>query len=167
MLRLSARWRIVAPAGGSMSAAPAFTTSHLGLCVSDLGRSLRFWCDGLGFEKAEAYSIGDEYGPAMEVDGRVVLASQFVRKGGLAIELLCFASPGAEGRPSARRNQRGLTHLSFAVDDVDACARWLVAHGGTLVEGTRTAATGADGVQVVFVADPDGTRVELIRAAVA
>jgi catechol 2,3-dioxygenase-like lactoylglutathione lyase family enzyme len=25
--------------------------SHLGLCVSDLERSLRFHCDGLGFER--------------------------------------------------------------------------------------------------------------------
>ena len=149
-----------------MAAAPAFTTSHLGLCVADLGRSLRFWCDGLGFDKAESYSIGDEYGPAMEIDGKVVLASHFIRKGPLAIEFLCFASPGATGEPSSRRNQRGLTHLSFAVDDVDAAARWLVAHGGTLLPGTRTAATGPDGVQVVFVADPDGTRVELIRPQV-
>jgi catechol 2,3-dioxygenase-like lactoylglutathione lyase family enzyme len=146
-----------------MSAAPAFTPSHLGLCVSDVGRSLRFWCDGLGFEKAESYAIGDEYGPAMEIDGKVVLASQFIRKGTLAIEFLCFASPGATGEPSRRRNQRGLTHLSFEVDDVDAAARWLVAHGGTLLPATRTAATGPDGVQIVFVADPDGVRVELIR----
>ena len=25
------------------------TVSHLGICVSDLAASLRFWCDGLGF----------------------------------------------------------------------------------------------------------------------
>jgi len=149
-----------------MAAAPAFATSHLGLCVDDLGRSLRFWCDGLGFEKAESYSIGDEYGKAMEVEGKVILASQFIRKGALAIEFLCFASPGAIGEASRRRNHRGLTHLSFAVDDVDAAARWLVAHGGTLLPATRTAATGPDGVQVVFVADPDGVRVELIRPQV-
>jgi catechol 2,3-dioxygenase-like lactoylglutathione lyase family enzyme len=149
-----------------MAAASAFATSHLGLCVEDLGRSLRFWCDGLGFEKAEAYTIGDEYAKAMEVTGKVELASHFVRKGELAIEFLCFGSPGAVGEASRRRNQRGFTHLSFAVEDVDAAARWLVAHGGTLLPETRTAATGPDGVQVVFVADPDGTRVELIRPQV-
>ena len=26
------------------------TFSHFGICVSDLDRSLRFYCDGLGFE---------------------------------------------------------------------------------------------------------------------
>jgi glyoxylase I family protein len=31
------------------------TFSHFGLCVSDLERSLRFYCDGLGFERAITY----------------------------------------------------------------------------------------------------------------
>ena len=34
------------------------TYSHLGICVSDLDRSLRFSCDALGFEKAESHAIG-------------------------------------------------------------------------------------------------------------
>ena len=35
----------------------AYKPSHTGLCVTDLDRSLRFYCDGLGFEKANTYHL--------------------------------------------------------------------------------------------------------------
>lgn len=140
----------------------AFAPSHLGLCVASLERSLRFYCDGLGFEKGESFAIGNEYRAALEVEGEVELASQFVRRGALAIELLAYRSPGAIGAPSTRRNQLGFTHLSFEVPDVDAAARRLVACGGRLLPGTRTGAGDPSAVQIVFLADPDGARIELI-----
>ena len=34
-----------------------YRPSHVGLCVRDLARSLRFFCDGLGFEKAEGFEL--------------------------------------------------------------------------------------------------------------
>ena len=55
----------------------------------------------------------------------------------------------------------GLTHLSFAVDNLDETVQLVIDHGGSLIEGTR-AAPGAV-PQVVFVADPDGTRCELLE----
>jgi catechol 2,3-dioxygenase-like lactoylglutathione lyase family enzyme len=145
-----------------MSAAIEFTPSHLGICVENIERSLRFYCDGLGFEKGEGFAIGNEYRAALEVEGEVVLTSQFIRRGTLAIELLAYRSPGAIGAPSTRRNQLGFTHLSFNVSDVDAAARSLVACGGRLLAGTRTGAGDPGAVQIVFLADPDGVRIELI-----
>ena len=141
-----------------MSSAHSF--SHLGICVSDLDASLHFYCDGLGFEQGEAFPIDDTFSGALEVGGDVVLTSQFIRKGELSIELLHFSSPSATGEPSRRRNQLGLTHLSFTVDDVDAAAAELVAAGGTELASTRT--TG-DGIDLVFLSDPDGVRIELMR----
>src|SRR5262245_5615175 len=145
-----------------MIAAIGFAPSHLGICVASLERSLRFYCDGLGFEKAETHAVGNEYRAALEVEGEVDLLSHFVRQGGLALELLAYRSPGVVGRPSARRNQLGPTHLSFIVADVDAAARHLVACGGTLLPETRTGRGDPAAVQIVFVADPDGVRIELI-----
>lgn len=134
--------------------------SHLGICVSDLDRSLRFYCDGLGFEKAETYQIGSEFGAGLEVPGDLDLTSQFIRRDGVAIELLYYASPGFEGTPSSQRNQLGITHLSFIVDDVDESAAKLVAAGGTILDNTRVNV----GIQILFLADPDGTRIELMTA---
>lgn len=139
-----------------------FTVSHIGLCVSDLDRSLRFYCDGLGFEVAERHAIGNEFADALEVARDVVLASQFIRKEGMAIELLYYESPATHGAASTSRSQIGLTHLSFVVDDIDAAVNRLVESGGTLIETTRTKQPGID---LVFVADPDGARVELMQMA--
>jgi len=55
---------------------PAFF--HLGICVSDLDRSLRFYCEVLGFVVDESHDIGDEFGPLMELEN-VKLRSQFIQ----------------------------------------------------------------------------------------
>ncbi len=136
--------------------------SHLGLCVADLERSLRFYCDGLGFEPSAAFELDDTTVPAiargLELDGPVSVTSQFVQLGAMKIELLHYRTPQPTGRPSNNRAQLGFTHLSFHVDDVDAAAARLVGYGGTILPDTR-----ADvGVEIVFLADPDGARIELM-----
>jgi len=137
----------------------AYKPSHTGLCVSDLDRSLRFYCDGLGFEKANTYHLTRQIA---EVDPPVDVTAQFIQLGALEIELLHYASPGVIGEPSRRRNQLGLTHLSFVVDDVEARALELEAAGGTILPETRNDTTNPDTERILFVADPDGTLIELM-----
>lgn len=139
--------------------------SHFGLCVSDVDASLRFYCDGLGFSRGETFEVGDECRDALEVDGEVALRSEFIERDGFAIELLGFASPGAQGEPSRRRNQRGLTHLALYVEDLETVADRLVSLGGSRLDATRTSLPEEDGssLEILFVADPDGTRVELLE----
>lgn len=140
------------------------TFSHLGICVSDLERSLRFYCEALGFAPAESHVIGDEFGRLMELDG-VALRSQFVRRDGMAIELLHYTSPEAIGEPDRRpMNQLGLTHLSLRVDDVDAVGAAVESLGGTIVVGTRTTfELGGAPLDFLYCTDPDGTRIELMN----
>jgi catechol 2,3-dioxygenase-like lactoylglutathione lyase family enzyme len=139
--------------------------SHLGICVSDLERSLRFYCDGLGFTSGVAHHLGGEFGAALEVGPDAEFTSHFIRRDSVSIELLHYATPSVFGTPSANRNHLGLTHLSFLVDDVDAVLDRLLAHGGTLIAPTRTLIPYPNGasLDLVFVADPDGTRVELVK----
>jgi catechol 2,3-dioxygenase-like lactoylglutathione lyase family enzyme len=139
-----------------------YRPSHMGLCVSDLERALRFFCDGLGFERAERFEMDSTAVPgldqSLEVPGPVAIVSQFIQNETMRIELLHFVEPGVGGAPSQRRNQLGLTHLSFYVDDVDTAALHLVACGATVLDDTRT----SPGVELLFLADPDGVRVELM-----
>ncbi len=88
----------------------------------------------------------------------MIVQSQMITKGGLKIELLAFSSPLASGTPSESRGHRGLTHLTFVVDDVDTVAAHLVGCGGTILPATDVSV----GVRLLFLADPDGTRVELM-----
>ncbi len=123
---------------------------------------MRFYCDGLGFVPAEGYDLDEQMleglDRALEVGAPVRLRSQMITNGELKIELLHFADPPPIGEPSARRNQLGFTHLSMFVDDVDAVAAGLAALGGEVLGSTRAQL----GYEVVFVADPDGARVELM-----
>lgn len=142
---------------------PTTAASHIGICVSDLDRSLRFWCDGLGFERAERFELDDTslagLAGSLEVESPVEVVSQFVRLGAFAVELLVYARPRSAGTPSASRGQLGITHVALHVDDLDAAVARAVAAGATVIDSTR-----ADlGVRLVFLSDPDGTRVELMQ----
>ena len=141
-----------------------YRPSHVGLCVRDLDRSLRFFCDGLGFEKAEGFELdsttAEGLDRSLEVPGPARIVSQFVQNDTMKIELLHFVEPGVGGTPSAARNQLGLTHLSFYVDDLEAATRHLVECGATVIEETRA----SPGIDLLFLADPDGVRVELMAA---
>jgi len=143
----------------------SYVPSHAGVCVSDFDRAVRFYCDGLGFELAERFDLDSTQLPGLErgleVDGPVQVVSQMIVNGPMKIELLFYPGRAPVGVPSTSRGLLGLTHLSFYVDDVDRAAVRLVEHGGTLIERTR-----ADvGIPIVFLTDPDGTRVELMGQA--
>jgi catechol 2,3-dioxygenase-like lactoylglutathione lyase family enzyme len=137
--------------------------SHLGICVSNLERSLRFYCEGLGFELVASHQVGTEFAALMEVEG-VQLESRMVRRDGTTIELLGYLAPDTTG-DGARRpmNQLGLTHLSLRCDDVESVAATVEAFGGTVVRGTRTTFDlGEVRLDFVYCTDPDGVRIELM-----
>ncbi len=147
-----------------MDDVPRPVFSHFGICVSDLDRSLRFYCDALGFEKAESHEIGAEFARLMDLPD-VSVTSQFIRRDTTAIELLAFHEPVPFG-PVERRavNQLGLTHLSFRVRDVAATVARVVALGGAVVETSRTEMNLGDALlEFVYCTDPDGVRVELMN----
>jgi lactoylglutathione lyase len=139
------------------------TFSHFGVCVSDLARSVRFYCDGFGFEKAESHTIGSEFARLMGFSD-VAVTSQFLRKGTTSIELLGFTDPPPFGEKSPRAiNQLGLTHLSFRVRDVGGTATRVAELGGSILESSRTTIDlGGTALEFVYCTDPDGVRIELM-----
>ena len=141
----------------------ALSFSHLGICVSDLERSLRFYREGLGFELVASHQVGEEFGALLELDV-VELASRMLSRDGVTIELLGFDHPRPVGHRDRRpMNQLGLTHLSLRVDDVESVTERLVALGGAVVRGSRTSiAAGPSRLDFVYCTDPDGVRIELM-----
>ena len=140
--------------------------SHLGICVSDLDRSLRFYCEGLGFERAASHRVGEEFAVLMELEG-VELEPRMITRDGLTIELLGYLRPEPVGDGRRRpMNQLGLTHLSLRVDDVDTVASTIGQLGGAVVGETRTTFDLAGNrLDFLYCTDPDGVRIELMAPA--
>ena len=136
--------------------------THIGICVSDLARSLAFYRDVLGLREVGRLSTGDAAtGTILEVAG-AKLELVYLERDGFRLELLHYPSPGHVGDGKRRAmNALGLTHLSFAVDDLDAAARAIEDAGGRVLPATR--ATFQSGNRGIFTLDPDGTRIELIE----
>jgi catechol 2,3-dioxygenase-like lactoylglutathione lyase family enzyme len=137
--------------------------THLGICVSDLERSLRFYRDVLGCVEVGRLEL--QGGMADTVNGMqgVKVRAIYLERDGWRLELIEFPEPGWLG-PQAPRpmNQVGLTHLSFRVADLDGVCAQLEAAGGGLLPETRIGRS-ASRTQVIMAHDPDGVRLELIQ----
>lgn len=147
-----------------MSQAPRTRIMHVGVCVADMDRATDFYAKALGFEVRSRHQVGEAYSEVMGVPKPLNFRSQFLFKDGITVELLCFDEPGCNGTTEPRpMNQRGFTHFCVSVEDIDAVAARIVEQGGAIVPGTRKRIDGANGwfQDVVFCADPDGTRLEV------
>ena len=138
--------------------------SHIGICVSDLERSVAFYREALGFRELSRLEVsGPESEQLLALD-KVALRAVYLERDGTRIELLRFDAPGETGGPGPRPvNQLGLTHLSFRVESLDDTTAVALANGGLVLWESRinnpkyrTAA--------VFVTDPDGLRIELLES---
>ena len=137
--------------------------SHIGLCVSDLDAAKRFYCEQLGFRERHAFDVSGEHADRLLELADVDLRTCYLERDGVRLELLCFREPGHRGEGVVRpMNALGLTHLSLRVDDLDATVAALRAAGTRILEHTRIDGPGP-GTAAVFVADPDGTRIELVQ----
>ena len=143
--------------------------SHIAVCVADLDRSLHFYRDLLGLtvrlhttqqmarrpgaESAEMYQRPRE--------SRTVANVWFDDPDTAQPFLVLTSRPGSqvEGEP-IKLDQIGVSHISFEVEDVRACAEELVARGVPLA-GTLDDFTDDQGVmRTFFVYDPDGILVQ-------
>ncbi|PAU64764.1 hypothetical protein BZL41_08970 [Pseudomonas sp. PIC25] len=120
---------------------------HVALICSDYPRSKHFYTQVLGLDViAETYRAERD---SWKLD---------LRLGDSQLELFSF--PGAPPRPSYPE-ARGLRHLAFAVDDLDAAIAELNAQGVTTEPVRSDTLTGK---RFTFFADPDDLPLELYEA---
>ncbi|MDB5053226.1 MAG: Glyoxalase/bleomycin resistance protein/dioxygenase [Bacilli bacterium] len=121
---------------------------HLALTVEDMEKSLQFYCNVLGFEKA--FEIHDDENKPWIVYIKVC-PGQFIELfyGGLH-------KAGNNDKP----NQIGFNHLCLEVYDIHEIANHLKSKGLTLdVEPIR----GKDNNYQCWAKDPDGNRIEFMQ----
>ena len=134
----------------AITAATRFTTGHVGLNVSDLGRSTHFYQEVFGLDLAGQSSVAGREYAFLAQDG-VLLLTLWPQSRGTAMS----------GRP-------GLHHLSFQVDSIEQVraaeerlrALGAVIHHGGIVPHREGADSGG-----LFFEDPDGIRLEIFAPA--
>jgi len=79
---------------------------------------------------------------------------------GPTLEIYTYAR--SEPLPPGPANRRGLAHLAFEVDDVEATAAVLLDHGGSLAGAvTARSVPGVGELTFVYARDPEGNLVEI------
>jgi lactoylglutathione lyase len=134
--------------------------NHVGLCVTDLERSRRFYEELLGFGfQRELRPPDDPSARLLRLPAPLGMTACYLERDGFVLELLHFAGEGAAARPRRDRpvNEPGLTHISVSCDVADVCAR-IADYGGEVLPET-------DIELAVFVRDPDGQLIELLPMA--
>lgn len=138
--------------------------SHRGICVPDIDRSMAYY-RALGFEPAENHVLDQGYDwldTINEVEGIKLRAQMMRDSAGNTIELLKVFEPATFGsRERKPLNRFGLTHLAFWDDDPGAMATTLAERGGYFIEDAHVRTPTIELMQGV---DPDGVRIELMRA---
>ena len=138
--------------------------THIGICVSDLEASLRFYQQGLGFRLRSRLEIAGEPAATLLQLENVDLNAAYLERDGTRIELLHYRAPSHLAAETPRpMNRLGLTHLSLRVDALDATLEDLRRVGARVLQPTRLDIPGF-GAAAVFVTDPDGTMIELVQA---
>jgi catechol 2,3-dioxygenase-like lactoylglutathione lyase family enzyme len=136
------------------------TVNHVGLCVTDLDRSRAFYQGALGFQHRSDLAVPDA--PAatlLQVEPPVGLRAVYLERDGWVLELLHFDRPGNEAARPRPFTEPGLTHISFAVDDLASACTLVTEHGGEVLPKTEIPG------MAVMVRDPDGQLLELLPRA--
>ena len=150
--------------------------SHIAICVADLERSLEFYRDILGLTvklhttQDMAERPGAESAEMYERPrtARTVANVWFDESHSPQPFLVLTSHPGDQvsGEP-IKLDQKGISHISFEVENVQAYAKELIAKGVPLA-GTMEDFTDSSGnVRTFFVYDPDGILVQFDEGLLA
>lgn len=135
--------------------------NHIGLCVTDMARSRRFYEEVLGFEYWRELEPPDEMtSKLVDLPPPLGVKAVYLRQNQFVLELMDYTEAGAQA-PARQRvmNEIGLTHISVSVHDIDATAAKAVECGGSVLEETNL------GGLAVMIRDPDGQLLELLPMA--
>ena len=139
---------------------------HTGYTVSDLDRSLAFYCDLLGCEVIATQEKQGGYLAAIVgyPDAHVRMAHLRVPGGEHVIELFEYLSPEGKRADVEPRNV-GASHLCFLVANLGALYDSLLARGVTsFVSPPVEVDTGINrGGLGLYLRDPDGITIELFQ----
>lgn len=143
---------------------------HVGITVSDIDRSIKFYRDVLGLDHIDGPSEprgGEIMSKGLGlVDGEVIIAKFKVGERQDSLELLMYTKPEPTAKGPFLANTPGTAHYAFHVEDVMEAKKELESRGveffsEPIIGGTQSAKSTA-GWRWVYFRDPDGTMLELV-----
>jgi lactoylglutathione lyase len=141
---------------------------HVNVNCSDLATSRAFYVDGCGLaEGARTTPERTQPGVAFGLDharwDAVILVGAQGFDGG-AVDLLEWQEPAPVGAAPGALHETGFQRIGITVTDLDRTIASVHAHGGTVwSEPDVHHVPGGRDIRIVFVADPDGTAIELVE----
>jgi len=147
----------------------AKSVSHIAVCVADLEKSLEFYRDILGLTvklhttQDMARRPGAESAEMYERPrrARTVANVWFDEPPSPQPFLVLTSHPGEQvGGEPIKLDQKGISHISFEVDDVKSYAQELIAKGVPLAGTIEDFTDESGNVRTIFVYDPDGILVQ-------
>lgn len=137
---------------------------HVGISVTDLARSIRFYRDVIGMEIIAEAELGERYEAIMNLKG-LRCSGAMLRAGDLHIELFEFDNPRPKpAGPNRPVCDHGINHISIEVTDIDREYERLKAAG--VVFHTPPSTFGS-GNRATYGRDPDGNVLELFQPPVS
>ena len=132
---------------------------HIGIVVDDLAAATEFFTQ-LGLERSGNGSVeGDWAGRIIGLEGvRSDIVFLRTPDGHGQLELSKFHSPPSQGDGGQPANTRGIRHVSFIVDDIDAVVASLRTRGVQLV---GEVVQYEEAYRLCYVRGPEGILVEL------
>lgn len=143
--------------------------SHIAICVADLEKSLEFYRDHLGLivkmqtTQEMANRPGAESAEMYETPrkSRTVANIWFDYPAHGEPFLVLTSHPGdVVGGEPIKLDQKGISHISFGVDNVKEFAEELIAKGVPLAGSMKDFTDASGNVRTIFVYDPDGILVQ-------
>ena len=143
------------------------SVDSIGITVSDMDRSLRFYREVLGFEHVSGREVaGEDYERLYGVFG-LRLRIERLRLGDEYIELMEFIAP--RGRPipvDSRSNDRWFQHVAIIVPDMGRAYAHLrahrVEHASSGPQRLPDWNPAAGGIEAFYFRDPDGNHLEIL-----
>ena len=130
--------------------------NHVGLCVADREKSLRFYTELLGFTFWRHLELPDA-GTAqlLQLDGPIGVRATYLVSGDFVLELIDYSKRDVHAGPERVMDQVGLTHISLSVSDLAGVLAQVEEFGGAVVTETVTE-------HFAMIRDPDGQLLELL-----
>lgn len=139
----------------------------LGVVVSDLEKSAKFYTEAVGFREVKGFAVPAEFcADAGLTDGKPLTIRVFVLGDGpSATKLKLMEVPGTKKGPAGLANsQLGYRYVTIHINDTDAALKRIEKAGIKPVAKTPVALPDGfpKGVALTVLHDPDGNIVELV-----